>query len=46
VKGLGATTVRLSVAYTLESFDKNGWVVVRKTPANHFRPNQIVLTAA
>jgi Anti-sigma-K factor rskA len=40
------TTVRLSVAYTLEAFDKNGWVVVRKTPADHFKPNQIVLTAA
>jgi hypothetical protein len=40
------TTVRLSAAYVLEAFDKNGWVVVRKTPANHFKPNQIVLTAA
>jgi len=45
VKRLGSTTVRLSVAYTLESFDKNGWVVVRKTPADHFRPSQVVLTA-
>ncbi|HEY5661366.1 MAG TPA: hypothetical protein VIR59_11300 [Gaiellaceae bacterium] len=39
----GATSVRLSAAYALEQFDKNGWVVVRQTPANHFRPNQIVL---
>jgi hypothetical protein len=39
----GATSVRLSAAYTLEHFDKNGWVVVRQTPANHFRLNQIVL---
>ena len=46
VKGTAAATVRLSAAYVLEAFDKNGWVVVRKTPANHFKPNQIVLTAA
>lgn len=39
----GATSIRLSAAYTLEHFDRNGWVVVRQTPANHFRPNQIVL---
>jgi hypothetical protein len=39
----GATSVRLSAAYVLEHFDKNGWVVVRQTPANNFRPNQIVL---
>ena len=39
----GATSVRLSAAYALEHFDKNGWVVVRQTPANHFKPNQIVL---
>ena len=39
----GATSVRLSAAYTLEHFDKNGWVIVRQTPANHFRPNQVVL---
>jgi hypothetical protein len=42
----GETSVRLSAAYALEHFDKNGWVVVRQTPANHFRPNQVVLTAA
>jgi hypothetical protein len=46
VNGTASTTVRLSAAYVLEAFDKNGWVVVRKTPANHFKPNQIVLTAA
>jgi Anti-sigma-K factor rskA len=46
VGGAKSTTVRLSAAYVLEAFDKNGWVVVRKTPANHFRPNQIVLSAA
>jgi hypothetical protein len=41
----GATSVRMSAAYALEHFDKNGWVIVRQTPANNFRPNQIVLTA-
>jgi hypothetical protein len=41
----GATSVRLSAAYALEHFDKDGWVIVRQTPANHFRPNQIVLKA-
>jgi len=39
----GATSVRLSAAYALEAFDKDGWVIVRQTPANNFRPNQIVL---
>ena len=39
----GATSVRLSAAYTLEHFDKNGWVIVRQTPANHFQLNQVVL---
>jgi hypothetical protein len=42
----GTTTVRLSAAYVLERFDKNGWVIVRQTPADHFQPNQIVLSAA
>ena len=42
----GATSVRLSAAYVLEAFDKDGWVIVRQTPANNFRPNQIVLRAA
>jgi hypothetical protein len=41
----GATSVRLSAAYALEAFDKNGWVIVRQTRANHYRPDQIVLTA-
>jgi hypothetical protein len=41
-----ATSVRLSAAYALERFDKNGWVIVRQTPADHFRPDQIVLTAS
>jgi hypothetical protein len=41
----GATSVRLSAAYALEHFDKDGWVIVRQTPANHFQPNQIVLKA-
>jgi hypothetical protein len=34
----------MSAAYNLERFDKNGWVIVRKTPG-HFEPTQIVLTA-
>jgi hypothetical protein len=38
----GDTVVRLSAAYNLEHFDKNGWVIVRKTPG-HFEPTQIVL---
>jgi hypothetical protein len=42
----GATSVRLSAAYVLDRFDKNGWVVVRQTPANHFQPDQVVLRAA
>jgi hypothetical protein len=42
----GATSVRLSAAYVLEKFDKDGWVIVRQTPANDFEPNQIVLRAA
>ena len=41
----GATSVRLSAAYVLERFDKDGWVIVRQTPANDFQPNQIVLRA-
>jgi Anti-sigma-K factor rskA len=41
----GDTVVRLSAAYNLEAFDKNGWVIVRKTPGNDFQPNQVVLTA-
>jgi hypothetical protein len=41
----GETVVPLSAAYNLERFDKNGWVIVRKTPG-HFKPTQIVLTAS
>jgi hypothetical protein len=41
----GATSVRLSAAYALEQFDKDGWVIVRQTPANNFEPNQVVLRA-
>ena len=41
----GETVVRLSAAYNLEQFDRNGWVVVRKTP-RHFEPTQIVLSAS
>jgi hypothetical protein len=41
----GSTEVRLSAAYNLERFDKNGWVIVRKTPANNFDTSQIVLKA-
>jgi Anti-sigma-K factor rskA, C-terminal len=40
----GDTTRPLWAAYALEHFDRNGWVVVRKTPG-HFSPTQIVLSA-
>jgi hypothetical protein len=39
-----STEVRLTAAYNLERFDKNGWVIVRKTPG-HFEPDQIVAKA-
>jgi hypothetical protein len=39
----GETNVRMSAAYNLERFDKNGWVIVRKTPSNNFDTSQIVL---
>jgi len=39
----GETNVRLSAAYNLERFDKNGWVIVRKTPSNNFDTSQVVL---
>jgi len=39
----GETSIRLSAAYNLERFDKDGWVVVRKTPSNNFDTSQIVL---
>jgi hypothetical protein len=42
----GATSVRLSAAYALERFDKDGWVIVRQTPADNFEPNQVVLRAS
>jgi hypothetical protein len=41
----GETVVPLTAAYNLERFDKNGWVIVRKTPG-HFEPTQVVLSAA
>jgi hypothetical protein len=41
----GETVVPLSAAYNLERFDKNGWVIVRKTPG-HFQPTQVVLSAS
>jgi hypothetical protein len=41
----GETVVRFTAAYNLERFDKNGWVVVRKT-RGHFEPTQIVLSAS
>jgi hypothetical protein len=40
----GETVVRFTAAYNLERFDKNGWVIVRKTPG-HFEPTQVVLRA-
>ena len=46
INARGDTVVRLSAAYNLEAFDKNGWVIVRKTVANHFRPDQVVLRAS
>jgi hypothetical protein len=39
----GETVVRMSAAYNLDKFDKNGWVIVKKTPANNFDASQIVL---
>ena len=40
----GQTVVRMSAAYDLDHFDKNGWVVTRQ-PTGHFKPDQIVLSA-
>lgn len=40
--GRGQTVVRLSAAYDLKDFDKNGWVVTRQVPPNH-EPTEIVL---
>ena len=39
----GETDVRMSAAYNLERFDKDGWVIVRKTPSNNFDTSQVVL---
>jgi hypothetical protein len=41
VKG-GEAVVRLSAAYDLSRFDRNGWVVTRQPP-DHHEPDQIVL---
>ncbi len=38
----GETVIRLTAAYDLAHFDKNGWVVTRETPG-HFKHDQIVL---
>jgi hypothetical protein len=43
VKG-GEVIVRLSAAYDLSHFDKNGWVITRQLAGNH-EPTQIVLKA-
>jgi hypothetical protein len=43
VKG-GEVIVRLSAAYDLSHFDKNGWVITRQLADNH-EPTQIVLKA-
>jgi hypothetical protein len=45
INAKGNTVVRLTAAYNLENFDHNGWVIVRKTPANNFDASQIVLKA-
>lgn len=41
VKG-GQVVVRFSVAYDLNHFDKDGWVITRQLPRNH-EPTDIVL---
>jgi hypothetical protein len=38
----GNATVPLTAAYTLDHFDRNGWVVTRQIPPNH-KPTEIVL---
>jgi hypothetical protein len=40
--GRGETIVRLSAAYDLKHFDKNGWVVTRQLPGQH-EPIDVVL---
>jgi hypothetical protein len=42
VDGTGEAIVRLSAAYDLGHFDKNGWVVTRQVPPNH-EPTDVVL---
>jgi hypothetical protein len=46
INARGDTVVRMSAAYNLENFDEDGWVIVRKTPANNFDASQIVLKVA
>jgi len=43
VNSSGETVVRMSVAYDFDFFDKDGWVVVRKSPSNNFATSDIVL---
>jgi hypothetical protein len=43
--GRGETIVRLSAAYDLKHFDKNGWVVTRQMPGQH-KPTDVVLKPA
>ena len=38
----GEATVRLSAAYDLQHFDRDGWVVTRQIPPNH-KPRDVVL---
>jgi hypothetical protein len=40
----GETVVPMTAAYNLDRFDKNGFVIVRKTPG-HFEPTDVVLRA-
>jgi hypothetical protein len=39
----GDVTVRMNAAYSLEHFDRNGWVVTRQVPPNH-KPTTVVLS--
>jgi hypothetical protein len=41
----GSVAVRLTAAYSLEHFDRNGWVVTRQLPGHH-EPTDIVLRPA
>jgi len=43
--GRGETIVRLSAAYDLNHFDKNGWIVTRQMPGQH-KPTDVVLKPA